>query len=555
MKLSIPSLAGHWLTAFVLIGAPLAAADVSSRAIAVTVYPDRALVTREASITIPAGETQFVLSDLPANLWDQSLQVRGTGPAGTTVLDVQSRNVFVDSTPTPRIHELEELLRELRREETSIKDRTDALHAERRLLVRIGEAATTVPEQGEINSRSYEEWQQLLDFQTQNLGRLATAQRKLDRESEDLQTKITTAENQLNEARGHLPGRRAVKQVTVRLAADAAGSGELQLSYTVPGAHWTPAYRARLDSATRRVSFDYEAQVTNRTGEAWESVALTLSTARPSAGGSAPEARPWIVEQSRYQVAPTTLGGFRRQASLAEMSDEVSVATSQFMKDLDVNEAAVETGLTSATFKLDAPASIAADGTVQKVAITTIPFAADLRHDSTPKYVPSAFLTATVTNNSDYPLLPGQLASFVDGAFIANSLFEQTMPGEEFDLALGVDEAVAVERTLVNRFTEETGLMSKGTRVTYSVKIELTNRKSIPVHLELAEPLPLSRHEDIRVRVESPAARDIGEGKAFTRDDEGILTWTGTLAPGATRDLDLRFSIEHPNDLDVSGVE
>jgi uncharacterized protein (TIGR02231 family) len=170
----------------------------------------------------------------------------------------------------------------------------------------------------------------------------------------------------------------------------------------------------------------------------------------------------------------------------------------------------------------------------------------------------AAFLSAKVENNTEFPLLAGSLAAFVDGAFIANSHLETTMAGEEFELALGVDEAVAVERTLVNRFVEKVGFTNKSTRTTYEIAIKLTNHKSIPAGVELAESLPVSRHEKIIVKLVEPDEDDIGgpdDNHAFTRDEEGVLTWTGSLAPGARRDMTLKFSIEHPNDLNVQGVE
>ena len=193
-----------------------------------------------------------------------------------------------------------------------------------------------------------------------------------------------------------------------------------------------------------------------------------------------------------------------------------------------------------------------------KVAVTTLDLTTGLRYATTPKLQDAAFLTTKIENNTDYPLLSGPLAAFVDGAFIANSHLETTMAGEEFELALGVDEAVAIERTLVNRFVEKIGFGNKSTRVTYEIAIKITNHKTIPVSIELAEPLPVSRHEKIIVKLAEPDDSDIGgpdDNSAFTRDDEGILTWKGSLAPGAVRDMTLKFSIEHPNDLNVQGVE
>ena len=270
---------------------------------------------------------------------------------------------------------------------------------------------------------------------------------------------------------------------------------------------------------------------------------------------------PWIVEEQRRVYANAqaadvvTLSPF----SVAEERGRGYAAKSTLAGSrMQAPEATVQAGLTAATFKIAAPATIPSDGTMQKVSVTSISMPAGLSYAATPKYVPSAFLNAKVNNTSQFPFLAGQLSAFVDGAFIAESFLEQTMPGEAFDLALGVDESVVIERTLLNRFVEKTGFTNSGTRVTYEVKIELTNHKTIPVTLKLSEPLPVSRHEKIIVKLIEPADRDVGapdSAKTFQRDEEGILTWTGTLTAGAKRDFTLKFSIEHPNDLNVSGVE
>jgi len=538
--------------------------ETASRVTEVTVYTDRALVERQAQLDLRAGETILVLKDLPANLWDNSLQVSGSGPAGTTVVDVQSRNVYLEAEPSPIIRELEEKSAALRIEKSGMEDEIIALTNDRRVLDQISKAATTLPAEGDAPRPSFEDWRELLKFNAEESRRIQNARRKKEQQSEELANKIMAVERQLQEARGRQPGRRAVKEVTVRLAATENGAGTVTVAYTVPGANWTPVYQARLDSNTRRVVLDYQAQVVNRTGDTWDNVALTLSTAQPSAGGSAPEARPWIVQQ----LQPRPIMRAMDMAKSSQMSPtqydslvlgENTYAGQTFASaPMMARQATVETGLTAATFTIATPATIPADGTVTKVSVTTLDLSAGLRYATTPKLQDAAFLSAKVENNTEFPLLGGSLAAFVDGAFIANSHIETTMAGEEFELALGVDEAVAVERTLVNRFVEKTGFTNKSTRTTYEILIKLSNHKSIPVSVELAEPLPVSRHEKIIVKLVEPTDRDIGgpdDNQAFTRDEEGILTWTGSLGAGATREMTLKFSIEHPNDLNVQGVE
>ena len=70
------------------LAAPLPA---DSKITAVTVYADRAVVTRTATLALPAGLIEVTFEKLPATLLAQSLQVSGRGLAEATILDVTPR--------------------------------------------------------------------------------------------------------------------------------------------------------------------------------------------------------------------------------------------------------------------------------------------------------------------------------------------------------------------------------------------------------------------------------------------------------------------------------
>lgn len=45
------------------------------------------------------------------------------------------------------------------------------------------------------------------------------------------------------------------------------------------------------------------------------------------------------------------------------------------------------------------------------------------------------------------------------------------------------------------------------------------------------------------------------DGIAVKPTDEGALKWTLDLKPGEKRELTVKFAIEHPNDVNVTGLE
>ena len=569
LPLSAAALSWAFITSSFALAAPV---PVTSQLTAVSVYLDRAVLTRTAKVELPAGNTELILDHLPAGLLDESLQVSGRGTAGATILDVNARLTYLEASPDPRIRTLEDELASLRRDDAVIAARLAQLDQQRALLQKIETAMTAPPPRDATTTGprpSFDEWQKLLTFQTENLSRLATDQQSFQRQRTELAAKIAAVEAQLNDLRGRTPARRSQKTVTIRLAATRPGSLDLTVSYAAPGASWTPAYDARLRTDTRTVELTYYGVIRNGTGEDWRNLALTLSTARPSLGGGAPELAPWIVDVSRPVPRPTygsldtvKLSTFevraKSRAAPAAAGAVLEAEAAPMVADAEIAQASVETGTTSATFRVEAPVSLPSDRSTQKVAITTINCPATLRYETTPKLVEAAFLGASVANASEFPLLAGVVNTFLGDTFVASSRMKTVMPSERFDLALGADDAIAVKRRVVNRFTEDTGLTNRGRRVTYEFLITLTNNKKTSERIVLRESIPVSRDEKIVVKLLSPSERDIGatEGqKEITREPEGRLAWRLDLKPGEKREIPLKVSVEHPADLAVTGLD
>jgi uncharacterized protein (TIGR02231 family) len=154
-----------------------------------------------------------------------------------------------------------------------------------------------------------------------------------------------------------------------------------------------------------------------------------------------------------------------------------------------------------------------------------------------------------VSNDSEFPLLAGPMNVFLDGTFVATSGLATVMPGEKFDLALGADEGISVQHKRVQKFIEETGLISKSTRITYEYLIIIQNNKRTTERIVVTDQVPLSRNEKIVVRVQLPPDRELKP------DDEGLLKWTLDLKPGEKRELTVKFTVEHANDVNVTGLE
>ncbi|WP_256676120.1 mucoidy inhibitor MuiA family protein [Pseudomonas sp. SCB32] len=536
-----------------LASAPLLAAPqvADSRISAVTVYTDRAIVTRTATLQLPAGQHEIALEQLPLRIDDNSLQASLSASAAATLLDVSSAPQVSPPSEDNRLQQLDSQLREIARQEREISDRGSVLENQKQFLADI-QASSTKPAKGQALP-SIDELKNLLQMSEGNLGRILDEQRKLDQQSEELQQRKQELENQ----RSHLAGDGThYKRAILRVALEKPAQVRLQLSYTLYDASWRPAYDARLRDGEEQIEMTYQGIVRQSSGEDWTDVDLTLSTARPNLGSSVPALSPWFVDTFDPRVAlaaspapAPVVPMMAMEAKKAQRfeADELAVAGS--LADMPVAIAEVSGATTSASFHIPTRATLNSDGSSQKVSIAQFKLPATFRYLATPSLREAAYLQADTRNASDYPLLPGTLNTYLGNTFVASGQLRAVMPGETFELALGGDEAMSIKRKLVNRYTESTGLTGGRKRITYEFRIDAQNNHKTEQRLQFKDRLPVSRNEQIKVALLEP------EDPSVAREDDGKLMWDWQLKPGEKRSTTFKFSVEYPKELAVSGLD
>ncbi|MDH1523514.1 mucoidy inhibitor MuiA family protein [Achromobacter mucicolens] len=542
--------------AFATIPGFAAATALPSAIGAVTVYQDRAVVTRAASSDLAAGEHELILDNLPASLQENSLQVSAKSTGQATLLDVKVSDVYQTDTANERVRSIEAQLDKLTARQAALDDEAAVLDNQRELILMMQRGATEPAKDGA--RITVDELKAIQTLSAESLATTLAGLRRVAEQKTALEGEMTALQTQLGQVRGEAGQR--TKRVALRVGMARAGKLDLALSYAVAGARWTPAYDARLRPADRQVDLGYFGVIRQNTGEDWNNVKLTLSTARPSLGGSAPTLRPWIIDVAapppppppRPAAAPAPAAVqaemHAKRAPRARAMEDSAMLPEPQPEAIELSTAQVQNAATSASFQIQTPATLLSDNTTQRVAIATAKLPATLQYQSTPALRETVYLTAQASNNTDFPFLAGPLNTFLDDAFVATGAMKAVMPGEKLELALGADEGISIKRQLVNRYTESTGFSGSGKRVTYEYKITVKNNKSTKEQVTFKDHLPISRNEKIVVKLLSPADRDI------KREEDGKLVWDWELEPGKSRETTLKFSVDYPGDIDVSGL-
>ena len=85
-------------------------------------------------------------------------------------------------------------------------------------------------------------------------------------------------------------------------------------------------------------------------------------------------------------------------------------------------------------------------------------------------------------------------------------------------------------------------------RIRYAYTIEVENLRDAPQTVLVRDQLPVSRHEQIKVRLDS------AEPKPDKHTDLNQLEWKLTLDPRAKQTVRFAFSVESPRTMDVVGL-
>ena len=522
----------------------------------VTVYPDRALVVRRGTAHIESGAQEIVVAGLPPQLDVESLRASGRGEVGVKINGVEARE-------RPLTEANNETAREVQRELDAAQDAGNALgQSDSALQNRLDtlqklarDAAKRFADSLSKGQSSLEQLTALLDYiaaQTASINAERGALELRKRDNAALQIALSQRLKQLKSG-----ARRVKRVVAVLVESSGAGEWQLELSYLVGGAKWTPLYDARVTTAPEKQAFSLSlhALVLHESGEDWNEVALSLSTARPGLGTLPPKLAPlWIdVPHLPVPVAPRMMrarvGAEREETGVVGTGDTdgmLLLSASSALIEAQHIEASVESEGATVEFALPHRLSVPGDGQTHRVAIATREFPAKFDFFAVPRRVELAYGRATITNNSSLSLLEGQVSVFRDGVFVGRATLKNTAPGGEFQLFLGPDEQVRANRELAARDTDKNFLGSTK-RVHFAYSIEVHNLKTRAVKLGVQDQIPVSRSENIKVKLRS-SSPEAAPG------DLGLLDWELQLQPDEKRVLRFDFAVEAPRETHIMGL-
>jgi len=550
--------------------------EVDSEVSEVTLYRDQAQVVRVLQVPAGQGPIEIVVTGLPDQIIASSLFAEGGEVVD--VRAVQMRQRVVAQEPRVDIRELDEQIL-TKTEEIEGNTAMQLLSQSQldyldKLEGFVAPTATTELSQGVLDAAQLRETTQFIFEQratsTQELLVLRSAARALQRELQTLQ-----------QQRSQLAGRSqtVVREAVLFLDRRQAAAATIRLTYLVGNCGWSPAYNVRGDLNNAQVRVEYNALIRQMTGEDWDGVELTLSTASPmiSAAGPAMASFPVMLQPGGPRQAgvsgPGGGGGLSmdeadalgeqyallqqrqveaitRNNSVTNLRDNLDASWqgNEFGAQAQVLElngglAAIAPpggGLPGApvhalsiSYTLDVPVTLQSRSDQQMTRILQSEMAGEFYHVASPVLTSFVYREAEIENSSGHDLLDGPVNVYLDGQFVGRTEMVSVTRGQHFVLGFGADPQLHAKRQLVSRDEESQG---GNTLLGFEYRLSIDNYGDQPASVRVMDRIPNFRDgDDVRITM-GEMSEELSDDAAYLRLSRptGILRWDTTVDANAS---------------------
>jgi uncharacterized protein (TIGR02231 family) len=543
----------------------------------VTVYRGQALVTRTISVDLSPGASELIVKDLPAMIVPESIYAQTSDD--TKVLSVRYREKAVSEDTRQEVKQLDEQIEDVQHKLKYAESEHKNLDAQWQMYEKLKDFT--------IAATSSDLGRGLLTFEplnnlTELIEKKGGEYFKQKMELEDKIDGLKKEQDLLGRKRGELVAgqSRTEREAVLFISGSGGKKVSIELNYLVGGANWQQQYNLRANPEKSNVLIEYNAVVNQTSGEDWDGVTLSLSTAEPTMVAAAPVLEPMFVALS--MPAQTQQAGSQPFFGAAQARQYQESRKANIKKGIAANTELNELAINNQTFFLNAGQkelqefqrqmaeisrvegisvtydlpgrlTLPSRSDQQLVTIASITAKADFTLIATPLLTDYVYLQADLLNDSQTVLLPGQASMFRDGQFVGRSRLPQVTIGERFTAGFGIDSQVQVARELENKKTRIQG----GNRIdTYDYRIALSNYKNKPVELQLLDRLAYTDDSSIKIELEKTEPQ-LSTNSEYLRTarKKGILRWDLKLAPN-TIDQDATvvkysFTMEYDRNMQI----
>jgi uncharacterized protein (TIGR02231 family) len=195
----------------------------------------------------------------------------------------------------------------------------------------------------------------------------------------------------------------------------------------------------------------------------------------------------------------------------------------------------------SVVYEVKKAETIPSDNEPHRTTIGIVKLEGAMRYTVVAKLRETAFMQTEVKNTSTLHLLEGPVHVFLGPDFIGRAHIDAVVPDETFELSLGPDERIKVEREILKDRTKASKIRNR-ISVRNTIQITLENFTGKAASVVVKDQVPVSRDADITVKLIEATDR------MKPNEATGELEWRFELAAVEKKVLTFEFEFSFPKE-------
>ena len=481
----------------------------------VTLFPNSAKISETAKINPQCfGKCKTVII-LPSQADPESLVVSLPPQSRVKIEDVQIKPAQVQDEI--KIADLRKQITSLQNERKEKQAKLQALEAQ----LQFWQAQT------KAKTKTVADSYKLADAIGKNV-RISNQEKfVIETQLEKIDKNIKKLQEELNQAAGH-------KETAWEIILTLSGSNQNEISfsytYSLAGCGWLPLYRIEALPADKSVSFSWEAEIWQSSGEDWKQVQLNLATLQPLMNVNPPEIPAWIIKPHKLYKASRS-----KNVAAAPLMEKDSTSD-----DEALGAAPAETQNTTYSVWSLGKKNIPA-GDRQRLKIKDESWPAEFLFLARPAINPQAFVRAQVKLAQPAEIPPGQAIFVIDGAVLGKREF--SFADSEGTFFFGTSPMISVtSSTIADQSGEKTIFQDKQTR-SWQWMIEAKNSSNVDIKLCIEEPVPQARDKRIHLNFK--------QNPEPAEKDHTKFVWLLDVPAGQKKTIQNNIELEAPSNMDI----
>jgi hypothetical protein len=536
----------------------------TSRIEKVTIYPNSALVTREIDVPDGNGLIELVINPMPDQIVPNTMYSEPGDGLRVLTTRYSTRPIFEDTSVERR--KLEAELEQLQIQAVKIDSDIVSMQTNMALLNKLEAVTEKGKHSGDevITLSKY-----VMEQRTEKAKQLVAIMEE---------KRLNDAQLNFNQRKMGELGRgsgKTERQAVITVDRENGKGGKIRLNYLVGAVSWHPEYKLRAGKVDENVQVEYLANLKQHSGEDWNQVKVTLSTAAPTLDSSPPELcmlEPVLVHRGAPGGPPMPVaGGFgpafansyttkdletkakgQRGAALSnstkldqdgkfaketakllneaaaiEQNLELMKSVEEVRKDKGKLRPSVDPSRNdgpSVTYHLPSKLSIPSRNNEQMVEIVKLNLTPKYYYKAVPVLNRHVYRLADLVNKSSHEFLPGEATMYQGSDFVGRMPMPLVAIGEEFTAGFGVDTQLQISRQMVDQTRSTQG----GNQVLkYDYRILISSYKSEPVKLQLWDRLPKAAEAESVNVILGKCSPDLSADGIYVRESRpnNLLRW------------------------------